>query len=116
LFLCIMASVYKFESIRIIQLMDELCMTLLLLLLLLLLSWLYGSSLGRLFSGESLQALVKNLRDSYIPLRRNWMVLFPEGGFLRKRRETSQRFALRNNWPVLQHECLCPEWAHFRPL
>lgn len=34
------------------------------------------------------------------------MVLFPEGGFLRKRRETSQRYALKNNLPVLQHVSL----------
>lgn len=34
------------------------------------------------------------------------MVLFPEGGFLRKRRETSQRFALKNNLPVLQNVSL----------
>jgi len=34
------------------------------------------------------------------------MVLFPEGGFLRKRRETSQRYALKNNWPVLEHVSL----------
>ncbi|XP_021916095.1 acyl-CoA:lysophosphatidylglycerol acyltransferase 1-like [Zootermopsis nevadensis] len=56
--------------------------------------------------GESLQALVKHLRDSYIPRRRKWMVLFPEGGFLRKRRETSQRFAIKNNLPILQHVSL----------
>lgn len=44
--------------------------------------------------------------SSYIPRNRLWMVLFPEGGFLRKRRDTSQRFALKNNLPVLQHVSL----------
>lgn len=34
------------------------------------------------------------------------MVLFPEGGFLRKRREVSQRFAKKNELPVLQHVTL----------
>lgn len=34
------------------------------------------------------------------------MVLFPEGGFLRKRRETSKRYALKNNLPVLEHVSL----------
>lgn len=34
------------------------------------------------------------------------MILFPEGGFLRKRRETSQRYALKNNLPVLEHVSL----------
>nr|CAD7406313.1 unnamed protein product [Timema cristinae] len=55
---------------------------------------------------ESLQELVKHLRESYIPLHRHWMVLFPEGGFLRKRRETSQKYGLKNNLPVLQHVSL----------
>lgn len=34
------------------------------------------------------------------------MVLFPEGGFLHKRREASQRFAQKNNLPLLQHVTL----------
>lgn len=34
------------------------------------------------------------------------MVIFPEGGFLRKRREVSQRFAKKNDLPVLQHVTL----------
>uniref|UniRef100_A0A1B0F0C1 Phospholipid/glycerol acyltransferase domain-containing protein n=1 Tax=Phlebotomus papatasi TaxID=29031 RepID=A0A1B0F0C1_PHLPP len=34
------------------------------------------------------------------------MVLFPEGGFLRKRREVSQRFAQQNNLPILKHVTL----------
>nr|CAD7261236.1 unnamed protein product [Timema shepardi] len=46
---------------------------------------------GKAKREESLQELVKHLRESYIPLHRHWMVLFPEGGFLRKRRETSQK-------------------------
>jgi len=34
------------------------------------------------------------------------MVLFPEGGFLRKRREISQRYALKNNLPILENVSL----------
>lgn len=34
------------------------------------------------------------------------MVIFPEGGFLRKRREVSQRFAKKNDLPVLHHVTL----------
>lgn len=34
------------------------------------------------------------------------MVLFPEGGFLHKRREVSQRYAEKNNLPQLQHVSL----------
>lgn len=32
--------------------------------------------------------------------------MFPEGGFLRKRRETSQAFAKKNNLPFLRHVTL----------
>lgn len=48
----------------------------------------------------------QHLRDSFIPLERRWMVLFPEGGFLRKRREVSQRFAEKNNLPSLENVSL----------
>ncbi|XP_063238581.1 acyl-CoA:lysophosphatidylglycerol acyltransferase 1-like [Bacillus rossius redtenbacheri] len=61
---------------------------------------------GKEKRAESLQELVRHIRDSYVPLCRRWMVLFPEGGFLRKRRLTSQKFALKNNLPVLQHVSL----------
>lgn len=37
---------------------------------------------------------------------RRWMILFPEGGFLHKRRPGSQRFAKRNNLPVLTNVTL----------
>lgn len=55
------------------------------------------------------QALIElraHIEKAYIPRKREWMVLFPEGGFLRKRREASQRFATKNNLPVLQHVTL----------
>ena len=39
----------------------------------------------------------------YLPFRRTWILLFPEGGFLRKRREVSLKFAEKNNLPVLHH-------------
>lgn len=55
---------------------------------------------------EAVTLLVKHLQNSYIPLNRKLMVLFPEGGFLRKRRETSQRYAERNNLPLLNHVSL----------
>lgn len=52
---------------------------------------------------RSLLDLKKHLTESYIPRDRKWMVLFPEGGFLRKRKEVSQRFAEKNNLPVLNN-------------
>lgn len=52
---------------------------------------------------KSLLELKRHLKESYIPRARKWMVLFPEGGFLRKRKEVSQRFAEKNNLPVLHN-------------
>lgn len=37
---------------------------------------------------------------------RNWMVLFPEGGFLRKRKEISKRYAEKHNLPDLNNVSL----------
>lgn len=50
-----------------------------------------------------MRQLEAHLRNEYIPLGRQWMVLFPEGGFLSKRKPISQRFAAKNNLPVLQN-------------
>uniref|UniRef100_A0A1B6INK0 Phospholipid/glycerol acyltransferase domain-containing protein n=1 Tax=Homalodisca liturata TaxID=320908 RepID=A0A1B6INK0_9HEMI len=61
---------------------------------------------GRHHRDTAVLKLKKHIRDSYIPLNRKLMVLFPEGGFLRKRREVSQRYALKNNLPVLNHVSL----------
>lgn len=58
---------------------------------------------GKSNRDRSLLELKKHLNDSYIPRERKWMVLFPEGGFLRKRKEVSQRFAEKNNLPVLNN-------------
>ncbi|XP_026276936.1 acyl-CoA:lysophosphatidylglycerol acyltransferase 1 isoform X1 [Frankliniella occidentalis] len=55
---------------------------------------------------ECLKELRDHLHNSFSALGRHWMILFPEGGFLRKRRETSQRYALKNNLPVLEHVSL----------
>ncbi|XP_044730442.1 acyl-CoA:lysophosphatidylglycerol acyltransferase 1-like [Chrysoperla carnea] len=55
---------------------------------------------------KSLLDLTNHLYEVFIPLQRKWMVLFPEGGFLRKRRATSQRYAVKNNLPVLYHVTL----------
>lgn len=47
-----------------------------------------------------------HLREAFIPLERRWMVLFPEGGFLRKRLEVSQKYAAKNNLPILKNVTL----------
>lgn len=43
---------------------------------------------------------------SYIPRQRKWIVLFPEGGFLRKRKAISQNYARKNNLPLLNNVSL----------
>ncbi|CAK1543262.1 unnamed protein product [Leptosia nina] len=54
----------------------------------------------------SLEELRDHIHQYYIPLGRQFMVLFPEGGFLHKRREISQRFAEKNNLPKLEYVSL----------
>ncbi|XP_077292912.1 acyl-CoA:lysophosphatidylglycerol acyltransferase 1-like [Arctopsyche grandis] len=54
----------------------------------------------------SARELSEHLKRWYLPIDRNWIVLFPEGGFLRKRRETSQKYAAKNNLPMLNHVSL----------
>lgn len=61
---------------------------------------------GRKKREESLRHLTKHLKESYIPLDRKWMILFPEGGFLCKRREVSQNYAKKNNLPILENVSL----------
>lgn len=61
---------------------------------------------GRKRREESLKQLEIHLKESYIPRDRKWMVLFPEGGFRCKRLETSQKFAKKNNLPILENVTL----------
>jgi len=48
---------------------------------------------GKSHRDQQLLLLKKHLEENYRNRDRKWIVLFPEGGFLRKRRETSQAFA-----------------------
>ncbi|KAF6075153.1 lysophosphatidylglycerol acyltransferase 1 [Phyllostomus discolor] len=61
---------------------------------------------GKSHRDQQLLLLKKHLENNYRSRNRKWIVLFPEGGFLRKRRETSQAFAKKNNLPFLQHVTL----------
>uniref|UniRef100_A0A2K6F248 Lysophosphatidylglycerol acyltransferase 1 n=1 Tax=Propithecus coquereli TaxID=379532 RepID=A0A2K6F248_PROCO len=61
---------------------------------------------GRSYRDQQLLLLKKHLENYYRSRGRKWIVLFPEGGFLRKRRETSQAFAKKNNLPFLTHVTL----------
>ncbi|XP_038204811.1 acyl-CoA:lysophosphatidylglycerol acyltransferase 1 [Arvicola amphibius] len=61
---------------------------------------------GRAYRDQQLLVLKNHLEHNYRSRDRKWIVLFPEGGFLRKRRETSQAFAKKNNLPFLTHVTL----------
>ncbi|XP_048392205.1 acyl-CoA:lysophosphatidylglycerol acyltransferase 1 [Stegostoma tigrinum] len=61
---------------------------------------------GKAHRDQQLILLRKHLEKHYRSRDRKWIVLFPEGGFLRKRRETSQLFAKKNNLPFLKHVTL----------
>ncbi|KAJ2951599.1 hypothetical protein O0L34_g13753 [Tuta absoluta] len=61
---------------------------------------------GKAKRDRSLEELKVHIHKSYIPLGRQFMVLFPEGGFLHKRKEVSQRFAEKNNLPKLEYVSL----------
>ncbi|XP_051004105.1 acyl-CoA:lysophosphatidylglycerol acyltransferase 1 isoform X1 [Acomys russatus] len=61
---------------------------------------------GRAHRDQQLLVLKRHLEQNYRSRDRKWIVLFPEGGFLRKRRETSQAFAKKNNLPFLTHVTL----------
>lgn len=61
---------------------------------------------GKSHRDQQLLLLKKHLENNYRSRDRKWIVLFPEGGFLRKRRETSQSFAKKNNLPFLTHVTL----------
>lgn len=55
---------------------------------------------------QELEWLGNHIRDVYYPLNRKWVAIFPEGGFLYKRRERSQRYAKKNDLPILEHVSL----------
>ncbi|CAG2227515.1 LPGAT1 [Mytilus edulis] len=55
---------------------------------------------------EELVKLKKHMLNSYLPTGKKWIVVFPEGGFLYKRRKSSQQYAQKHNFPVLEHVTL----------
>jgi len=60
-------------------------------------------SSGKEHREKSLIELTNHLAHVYIPCNRTWILLFPEGGFLHKRREVSRKFALKNNLPSMNY-------------
>lgn len=50
--------------------------------------------------------LKEHLSTKYVERNRKWLVLFPEGGFLRKRIVKGQQYAQKNNLPILHNTTL----------
>ncbi|XP_066280812.1 acyl-CoA:lysophosphatidylglycerol acyltransferase 1-like isoform X1 [Branchiostoma lanceolatum] len=72
-------------------------------------AWVHGDFFlqqGQEYREEMLKSLKDHLNTRYSSRNHQWIVLFPEGGFLRKRREKSQKYARKNNLPILQHVLL----------
>lgn len=61
---------------------------------------------GKEARSDSLEKLESHINSMYKTTFKKWIILFPEGGFLRKRRFRSQEFAKKNQLPVLQHVTL----------
>ncbi|XP_052252129.1 acyl-CoA:lysophosphatidylglycerol acyltransferase 1-like [Dreissena polymorpha] len=61
---------------------------------------------GKEYRDSQLDLLKRHLLDVYLPTDKRWIVLFPEGGFLYKRRPRSQAFAEKNGHPVLNNVAL----------
>ncbi|CAG9858624.1 unnamed protein product [Phyllotreta striolata] len=61
---------------------------------------------GKATRDKSLKDFEQHLLDVYIPLRRKWLMLFPEGGFLRKRKAVSHRYAEKMNYPKYEYVTL----------
>lgn len=66
---------------------------------------------GKAKRTEMLSALAEHIHKYYLPLKRKWLVIFPEGGFLRKRKANSQKYGQLNGLPHLEHVTIPREGA-----
>lgn len=62
---------------------------------------------GKEHRDSSLVELRNHLHNVFVRKRRKYIVVFPEGGFLRKRKPVSHRFAKKNDLPMLEY-CTLP--------
>ncbi|KAL3083121.1 hypothetical protein niasHS_010923 [Heterodera schachtii] len=62
---------------------------------------------GKATRDKELIRLKGHLQKVFWDRDRRWVILFPEGGFYYKRKETSQKYAKENNFPHLEH-CTLP--------
>ncbi|CAH1791974.1 unnamed protein product [Owenia fusiformis] len=55
---------------------------------------------------REIKALGEHLLNIFWTRHRKWLIIFPEGGFLRKRKANSQSFGRKHNLPLLHHVTL----------
>jgi len=73
-------------------------------------SWLHDDFFilaGKDNRDKTLDELKGHLKEVFLPKKRRCLVMFPEGGFLRKRKAVSHRFAAKNDLPLLEY-CTLP--------
>ncbi|XP_067681754.1 acyl-CoA:lysophosphatidylglycerol acyltransferase 1-like isoform X1 [Haliotis asinina] len=58
---------------------------------------------GKAVREQQLLNLHAHLVSDYVALDRKWIVLFPEGGFLYKLKESNKKYAEKNKYPVWNH-------------
>ncbi|XP_006820482.1 acyl-CoA:lysophosphatidylglycerol acyltransferase 1-like [Saccoglossus kowalevskii] len=61
---------------------------------------------GKQYRDQQVKLLRNHLMSTYWTRYRKWLILFPEGGFLRKRRAGNQKYAKKNKLPVFEHVTL----------
>lgn len=61
---------------------------------------------GRAGRELTLVELKDHLMEVFLKKKRQYMILFPEGGFLRKRKAISHEFAKKKDLPLLEHVTL----------
>ncbi|XP_015916097.1 acyl-CoA:lysophosphatidylglycerol acyltransferase 1 [Parasteatoda tepidariorum] len=66
----------------------------------------YFITQGKAARDYQMKKLERHLLNAYLGRNRRWIILFPEGGFLSKRKETSVKYAEKNNFPILEHVTL----------
>jgi len=58
--------------------------------------------LGAAQREKTLLLIEKHLKRKFVGKRRRWCVVFPEGGFFRKRKAASQQYAVKKGYPVFE--------------
>ncbi|KAK2707616.1 acyl-CoA:lysophosphatidylglycerol acyltransferase 1-like [Artemia franciscana] len=61
---------------------------------------------GKQAREDAISRLKSHLLEFYVPYKLKWIVLFPEGGFLRKRKLVAQSYAKKNGLPHLERVSL----------